>query len=326
MRFFIFLLFLYPCSLSFAGDFQIPLTHKIKAVKKDSTVSPDTCVIYGKVLFNKNGLGGTRVSSYNHDYATVSDSTGYFELKIPIKDSVSSTDSIIYAFKTRFNENIIRLPVKGGYKIELDIYMTENNQIDIVLKPVIYLYHQDSVPVNLKVKSKGELTFTYPAYKDEWNITTGTNGSIHCKGKTYPYLFWEAEQKGLDFVLTDNGKKEGFFIATDTAISFLENTLTKLGLNDKEQTDFITFWGPRIVKQPFANIQFLVDDAYSNHIADIEVNPKPLSSRRVYILLRGTHFESGNTFEKTQEFTSFTRQGFTLIEWGGTELSLRKDL
>jgi hypothetical protein len=60
-------------------------------------------------------------------------------------------------------------------------------------------------------------------------------------------LFWEAKTTGLKYQSISNDV-DGFLIATDTLVPFLENALNQLGLNAKEQTDFITFWAPQLIR------------------------------------------------------------------------------
>tara|TARA_B110000046_G_C12885589_1_gene352044 strand:+ start:204 stop:695 length:492 start_codon:yes stop_codon:yes gene_type:complete len=137
-------------------------------------------------------------------------------------------------------------------------------------------------------------------------------------GQTYPYLFWEGEIQDLDFN-SKNGEISGYFINTDSTIQFLESTLTALGLNRTEITDFITFWGPRIKVHNFATIQFLVDEEYHNQVASLNVTPKPDSQLWVYLLFQGTDNPTLTRKFTVPELPKFERQGFTVIEWGGSE-------
>lgn len=319
MRVVVFFLIIFSTTTSIAEDLQIPITHKIKKVEKDSTISSDTCIIYGKVYVNGEVLPLTKVSSYDHAYSSVTDSTGYYAFKVPINDSMITSDSLIYAFKSGFNENIVELPINGGQRIEVDFYMSENNRIEVVLKPVIYLYNTSEREIDIRLNPQGKFTYTYPKYNNGWKVKANEEGTISYGDKKLPYLFWEAEQKGLNFVADQKGNKKGFFINTDTTISFLENALKKLGLNDKEKTDFITFWGPKIMIHEHANIQFLIDEDYHTEIGSMEITPKPNSIRRIYILVEHGII-SLSSFSKEQVLPSFSREGFTVIEWGGTFL------
>jgi hypothetical protein len=137
--------------------------------------------------------------------------------------------------------------------------------------------------------------------------------------KIYPYFFWEGISSELGFTTTPTGM-EGYFIQTDSTISFLEYTLTRLGLNQTEMTDFITFWGPQIEKHQYATIQFLVDEVYTNEIAGINVNPAPDAMLRIYLLFEGSEIELKQNFLNTPLLNPFVRKGLTLVEWGGSEI------
>ena len=95
--------------------------------------------------------------------------------------------------------------------------------------------------------------------------------------------------------------------------------MTALGLNRTEITDFITFWGPRIKVHNFVTIQFLVDEEYHNQVASLNVTPKPDSQLRVYLLFQGTDNPTLTRKFTVPELPKFERQGFTAIEWGGSE-------
>lgn len=121
-------------------------------------------------------------------------------------------------------------------------------------KPVIYLYPKRKQKVSVKVFPKGELSFTYPKYiEDEgWSVVAKPNGKIEYKNKTYNYLFWE----GIEYSIGDIKKNNGFEVDSDTIVSFLENTLSKVGLTTEEQADFITYWAPKLEESQLNYIQF----------------------------------------------------------------------
>jgi hypothetical protein len=115
---------------------------------------------------------------------------------------------------------------------------------------------------------------------------------------------------------------EGWLIKTDTAVQFLEHQLTLLGLNDREKTDFITFWGPSLMQKEYALLQFLVDAAVEYEIATLIIVPKPDVLRRIYLYAATLDKPYMGLNCVPQKFKSINRNGFTVIEWGGTELNL----
>ncbi len=293
----------YLCS--FAG--QTPLDHNIKSDTVDETINANSSMVYGNISIGKRPLAGVRVSTLDHTQFTITDQYGNYSF------AITSSDTMLYAFKSGHTEVITaKHNFRSQHRVEIDFYLNASMQ-KIALKPIIYLYPKKEEDIKVTLKVKGNVTFTYPSYHKKWEVKALPNGMLKDNENSYPYLFWEANMVNeLDFV-----KHKGFHINTDSVISFLENSLKTLGLNAKEQTDFITFWGPKITSNSYANIQFLVDDEYANEIAEIDITPKPTSMRRIYILFNSS---PTNVFHTKQELPSFKRTGFTVIEWGGTIL------
>ena len=121
-------------------------------------------------------------------------------------------------------------------------------------KPVIYLYPEKETEVTVKLNYAGELTCTYPAYNDGWNVSASPDGTLtDADGQTYNYLYWE----GVNSVAYDFS--EGFCVAgSDTAV-FLENALNQLGLTRKEANEFIVYWLPLMKENPYNLIAFQSD-------------------------------------------------------------------
>jgi hypothetical protein len=176
-------------------------------------------------------------------------------------------------------------------------------------KPVIYLYPEETTNVSVKVEPKGGFTFTEPDYGDGWNVLAYPDGKlVDLKSKiSYPYLFWE----GRGGIYTTPEK--GFVVAVQDIHNFLIEKLTKLGLNDKEQADFIEFWEPRMTGAPYFFVTFM-GNKVMDEIAPLTITPRPDSIIR--ILMDFTPLQEPITVEgyniKTPE-----RKGFTVVEWGG---------
>ena len=274
------------------------------------------CRVKGKLYID--GIPTQLGSVYNFDASLIApvDSLGNYSILIP------SRNALLYFYAPNAHEIVVENHVfKSGYELVIDFYSTQRQYDHPAEKPVIYLYSTKPTNVNLSIDFKGDLTFMYPRYDNGWHVNVSKKGiQNQADQKIYPYLFWEGVSSELGFVTTPNGM-EGYFIQTDSTISFLENTLTQLGLNQTEITDFITFWGPQIEKHRYATIQFLVDEAYTNEIAGINVNPAPDSMRRIYLLFEGSEIELKQNFLTAPDLKPFVRDGFTLVEWGGTALN-----
>ncbi|MBI2634488.1 hypothetical protein HYW82_02345 [Candidatus Peregrinibacteria bacterium] len=179
-------------------------------------------------------------------------------------------------------------------------------------KPVIYLYPKEETDVSVQVKID-EFTETVPAYgKDGWNVRAYPDGKIYNyeDGKEYPYLFWEGRKK--EQIPTD----KGFVVERSRLEKFLKDSLKKLGLNKQERTDFLEFWQPRMLenKEPYFFISFMGTRDF-NKVAPLTITPKPDTLIRVFM-----YYEPVNRSYTpiSQTLRSIPRNGFTVIEWGGT--------
>ena len=286
----------------------------------DANIKPGTCLLMGKTIdVYDNMIAGGTVSNFDRSRSTVSKADGTYSLLL------STIDTAVFFYHENYGEVVIwKYNFQSQHRVEINFVSMEYSEIPVVQeKPVIYLYSENEMDVDLTLQHSN-LTFTYPSYSQGWHVKTNREGGItnHMDGKTFPYLFWEGETENLG-LKNYNGVISGTIINTDSTIAFLENTLTAIGLNATEQTDFITYWGPRLIQSRFAFVQFLIDDEVDQLIAGLDVNPTPENQRRVYMLF--TPLEKPQVpFEfEPQVFCDFSRTGFTVVEWGGSQLSLR---
>lgn len=97
---------------------------------------------------------------------------------------------------------------------------------------------------------------------------------------------------------------------------FLQNKLSEIGLLPKEYNELIVYWLPYIQKHSTVFIHFRVGKSY-DMVSTNYVNPKPDKELRVFIDFKGV--EKKIEIEP-QFFDEFKRNGFVLIEWGGSEI------
>lgn len=185
-------------------------------------------------------------------------------------------------------------------------------------KPAVYLYSEESagrwtnrgMEVHVRLDLAGDLTCTYPKYKDGWTVWATPEGILTDEnGREYNYLFWEGASQG------DWDMSRGFVVAGVDTADFLERTLARLGLNDREAGDFITYWLPRMQDNPYNLVTFQTD-AYTEK-AQLEITPEPDSILRVFMVFQP--LEEPISIEEP-ELPGFERKGFAVIEWGGAEL------
>ena len=198
----------------------------------------------------------------------------------------------------------------------------ENRKIEISFEPskrwnnigklVIYLYPEEIIDISVKLNiKKSKFTTIYPKFsgKNTWNVKAKPNGDILLKDKTYPYLFWEAESYALQET------NEGFIVSEENAEKFLEEKLEILGLNEKEKTDFITYWLPVLLRNKLSLCSFQTKKFFDNF--ELNITPKSDSLIRVFLTIK--KLESQINI-KEQKLVSNERKGFTVIEWGGSNL------
>ncbi len=185
----------------------------------------------------------------------------------------------------------------------------ENGDL-LCYKPVIYLYPEEETEVSVELSLDGELTCTYPAYNEGWTVTALPDGILtDTKGQTYNYLYWEGEaEMAYDF-------SEGFCVRGEDTATFLEEALENLGLTRREANEFIVYWLPMMEQNPYNVISFQTEN-YTD-AAKLTVSPTPDTVIRVFMAWKGAE-----EFVKLteQELTPPERTGFTVVEWGGTEV------
>lgn len=182
---------------------------------------------------------------------------------------------------------------------------------EMTKKPVIYLYPTSEQSVSVKLDYNGELTCTYPEYKDGWNVIAEPDGTLTNVGdkRKYSYLYWEGISKNQ----WDMSK--GFVVKGEDTEEFLQEKLEYMGLTPREYNEFIVYWLP-IMQENKYNLITFAGEEYEN-LAKLNITPKPDSILRVMMLFKS--LDKPIEIEE-QEIKSFERKGFTVIEWGGTEV------
>ena len=183
---------------------------------------------------------------------------------------------------------------------------------DVGEKPVIYLYPEEETLVTVRLEMNGQLTASYPAYGEGWTVLAAPDGTLTdpSTGRTYYCLFWE----GL--LHADFDLSRGFVVPGDQTAPFLEEALAQLGLTHREANEFILYWLPRMEGNPYNLISFQ-QKAYTGSAA-LTVDPAPDTVLRVFMAWKG--LDAWMEVEP-QTLTAPERTGFTVVEWGGAELS-----
>lgn len=181
-------------------------------------------------------------------------------------------------------------------------------------KPVIYLYPTEVQDVKVSLDFDGQIYSTYPAYENGWNVTAYPDGRlINSKDKKeYSYLFWD----GISDPGTSYDLSTGFVVRGEDTGRFLQEKLSQFGLTPKEYNEFIVYWMPQMQENKYNLIHFASKEEYDDH-ARLTITPEPDAVLRVFMA-----YEPLTAWQKVeaQEIKPFVRQGFTVVEWGGTEV------
>lgn len=177
-------------------------------------------------------------------------------------------------------------------------------------KPVIYLYPEVPTVCSVRLDFDGILTCTYPTHgANGWqNFIAMPDGTlIFPDGREYYCLYWEGKANyEFDF-------SKGFCVKGSDTAAFLQEILPKLGLTAREANEFIIYWLPILQNSPYNVISFQ-QEAYTD-AAKLNISPAPDSLLRVF--MAAYPVDSAVDIEP-QEFNGFVRNGFTVVEWGGS--------
>ena len=190
-------------------------------------------------------------------------------------------------------------------------FYDEDGNLIAARKPVIYLYPEETTDISVELEYDGELTVTYPTYNEGWKVTAEPDGTLtnHADGREYSYLFWEGEgYSEIDF-------SEGFVVKSEDTVSFLQNKLSEMGMIPREYNEFIVYWLPYMQDNPYNLISFQWDNYAES--AKLNITPEPDNMLRVFMAFKALD-EPVEVPE--QELPILSRDGFTVVEWGGTEV------
>lgn len=199
-------------------------------------------------------------------------------------------------------------------RVEVDVLTIEASDWEpepgVAYKPVIYLYPERETEVSVNLTLDGKLTCTYPAYHNGWKVTASPNGTLtDAKGQNYNYLYWEGE------TYAQWDMSEGYVIKGKDTAAFLEDILEKMGMVPREYNEFIVYWLADMQQNPYNLITFQ-QERYTEH-AVLDVEPTPDNMLRVFMVYKA--LDKPIEIEEP-EIEPFVRNGFTVVEWGGTKI------
>lgn len=235
-------------------------------------------------------------------------------------------DDIGYGYQRYFmgsmeggiNGYMITIPTDKDYKsVIIEATITENDFDDIkegmyyVDKPVIYIYPEKEMDVEVSLKDTDRLTCSYPKYENNWKVTAKPDGTLLYGDKSLYCLYYENKPTKPFKV-----KNEGFIVKGSEAASFLEEKLAILGLNEKESEEFIIYWLPKLEANKYNYIRFANENEITENMG-LDISPKPDTTIRVLMTFKDLDKPIN---VKEQSLEKAERTGYTVIEWGGTEI------
>lgn len=183
-------------------------------------------------------------------------------------------------------------------------------------KPIIYLYPEKPEVINVEPGKPECLTHTYPKYEKQgdWKVLAMPNGKLidlNTKRKLYS-LYYE-NRSDIDFEFGE----EGFVVKGEDTIKFLEEKLAILGLNEYESQEMIIYWLPRLENNKYNYIRFASKEEIEENMP-LKFSKEPDSLIRILMLYKPLNKKIE---VKEQKLETPERKGFTVVEWGGSEIS-----
>ena len=186
-------------------------------------------------------------------------------------------------------------------------------RVQPVDKPIIYLYPKENINVSVKLGKPELITTSYPSYIDGWEILAHPDGTLTDlnSGRELYSLYWEGGNG--DFGMTS----DGFVVRGADAAEFLVEKLAILGLNARESEEFIIYWLPKLQGNEYNYIRFASMEEINDYMP-LNVEPHPDTMIRILMLYKP--LDEAIDVNEQELAPTPNRDGFTLVEWGGSEL------
>ena len=280
---------------------------KLKKVYSDTSKN---YIIFSYVAYGSPNLNARLASVYyngdNVDLYIWDDASGLtadisaYCIIIPTEKDINNINVVNVYTSTEFN-NI----KKTGSPFSSQ-YITDD-------KPVIYLYPTEEKEVSVKLLNDEMITCSYPKYEKEWRVLAKPNGDLtYLNTKRNLYSLYYESKMVVDLSVTN----EGFIVKREDSAKFLEEKLEVLGLTEREAEEFIIYWLPKLESNKYNYIRFATNEEINNNMP-LKINPNPDTIIRVLMTFKGLE----KPIEVAeQKLDTPERIGFTVVEWGGTEI------
>ena len=315
-------------------------------MKKRARQSESTRWKCVRILNQCSSLGGASVFFYRIDSldSSVEEIMDAFIHEVGIHVRIQ-TDPPVMFFRSE--------PDGRGERLTRDMTWSqlehEDGEINVIArvsqvagKPVIRVYSDTGLgmEISLALNSNWSDVLTYPrANKSEsadeeevqlkWNVRVnprdacGDHSSIiehqqvdNGVWRKYSYLFWEASAMNGFSISVANAS---CVPSAELSNGLLQDALVAQGLSTDEATEMATHWLPDMTKKEFVLVEFLSREQIDDSMK-LTVSPIPDTIHRVFMLFRPT--DTKHSCEHglvTSPAISVSREGCTVVEWGGME-------
>lgn len=183
----------------------------------------------------------------------------------------------------------------------------------VVYKPVIYLYPEEETAVSVELGKPDLLTVSYPLYEEGWNVTAAPNGDLlDTKTGRGLYALYYESQSAVSFRV----EEDGFVVRAEDTAAFLEEKLAILGLNHHEAEEFIIYWLPILQANSYNYVRFALPEEMEQNMP-LTIHPAPDTLIRILMTWKGLD----RPIEVAEQaLTQVKREGYTVVEWGGTRI------
>ncbi len=182
----------------------------------------------------------------------------------------------------------------------------------IAAKPIIYLYPTEEIEVNVTLWTPENLSHTYPKYNSEkWrNVVAQPNWDLKDMDtwrKLYAlYREWKT--------YAEDNFEEWFVVKWEDTISFLEEKLAILWLNEREAEEFIVYWLPQMENNEYNLIRFETKEEQDENMP---LNITPIPDTVIRVMMDWKAIEEPIDIPE-QELITPKRVWFTVVEWWGS--------
>jgi len=286
---------------------------------KVDSIDGEICIVQGIVAdYLGEKVSSGLISTLDRSKFTRTDSSGNFRLVL------SKLDTALFFYHEKYSEIVCwKYNFQGGHMVQMHFVCSEKLPDGMMImeeKPVVYLKSTEDIAVEISYQNSSDFTFTYPKYRDMWNVELANN-QIWVDGKQYPYLFWEGTTDQLNF---SSSIDDQCFAKTDTLTEFMANYLKECGFNANERTDFITYWMPRVVQFDYIKFELLHNEEFNSRIGEVNIHPAPNNMTRLFFIWEGYNNDLSDIYLGLPKVVSATKtEGFTYLEWGGSEIKSR---